>query len=84
MRIFDLTCDQCGAAYDVAESMTLEGDASEFRCAICGNTLLRLDDRRHRVCRMEMFADHPCFHGPQDAPAPISRHRTAHCDSVFN
>ena len=71
MRIFDLSCDACGAAYDVAESATLEGTPTEFSCVVCGNTLIRLGEHRYRVCRMVVLAEHPYFHVPLDASEPL-------------
>jgi hypothetical protein len=72
MRIFDLSCDACGAAYDVAESATLDGAPTEFSCAVCGNALIKLEEHRYRVCRMVVLAEHPYFHVPLDAPEPLS------------
>jgi hypothetical protein len=71
MQILDLTCEACGAAYDVAESTTLEGTPSEFNCAVCGHALVRLDAHRYRVCRLVVPAERPHFHVPHDAPAPV-------------
>ena len=58
MRILGLTCDACGAAYNVAESATIEGDASEFSCAICGSDRVRakiyrelIDEAERRLLR---------------------------------
>ena len=71
MRILDLTCDACGAAYNVAESATIDGGASQFSCTICGSDLARLDAGRYRVCRLVMPAEHPYFPVPSDAPEPV-------------
>ena len=71
MRILELTCRVCGAVYDVAESATIEGDVSEFSCAVCGGHLPRLESHHYRVCRMVVPAEHAHFHAPRAAPAPV-------------
>ena len=72
MRIFELTCGHCGAAYIVAESATIEGSASELSCKVCGSDLAHLEGSRFRVCRLEVSAEHPYFHLPRDAPEPLA------------
>jgi hypothetical protein len=64
MQIFDLTCDTCGATYDVAESATLDGEPTEFSCRVCGHAMTRLDAHRYRVCRMIVPAERALFHIP--------------------
>jgi transposase-like protein len=72
MQILEVTCRACGAIYHVAESATIEGDASEFSCTICASHLTRLESHHYRVCRMVMPAEYPYFHEPRDAPQPIA------------
>jgi hypothetical protein len=72
MRIFELTCGDCGAAYNVAESATIEGSASDLSCKVCGGSLAHLEGSRFRVCRLEVSAEHPYFYLPRDAPEPLA------------
>jgi hypothetical protein len=65
MRIFNLTCDGCGAVYDVAESATLDGPPADFSCSVCGHALVHLHAHRFRVCRMTIPADRS--HVPHEA-----------------
>jgi hypothetical protein len=71
MRIYELTCDVCDTAYNVAESATIPGDASQFNCAVCGSKLIKLDAPCHRVCRLVAPAEWPHFHAPHDVPLPL-------------
>ena len=72
MRIFELTCGDCGAAYNVAESATIAGSASDLSCKVCGSDLAHLESGHLRVCRLVVFAEHPYFHLPRDAPEPLA------------
>jgi hypothetical protein len=71
MRILEITCDVCGAAYSVAESATIEGNASEFSCTVCGGDLIRLETGHYCVCRLVVSAEHAYFHVPRGAPSPV-------------
>jgi len=71
MRIFEVSCNACGSAYNVAESGTIHGEESEYSCTVCGATLIKLTSHHYRVCRMVAAAEHPYFHVPGDAPEPV-------------
>ena len=52
MKITDITCADCGASYQVAESATAKGASNEASCAICGNKLAKWDDEKLKAFRM--------------------------------
>ena len=68
MKIVDIICKECGAAYQVAESTNAEGPAHEATCTVCGSTLARWDDRKLKAFRLVM----PRHHKYSRVPVPPS------------
>ena len=52
MKIFDLSCEECGTHYKVAESDTHPGDAGELECEVCGKVVARWKEPKLRVARL--------------------------------
>ncbi|MBA4035910.1 MAG: hypothetical protein C0480_15070 [Bradyrhizobium sp.] len=62
MRISDLTCPSCAAAYEVAESSLLVGRPGRADCAVCGQFLESWQDGKLRAYRLVLspeFKYHP-------------------------
>jgi ribosomal protein L32 len=58
MKISDVICSSCGAAYEMAEAVSVQGKPGEVRCALCGNLLARWDESRLRAFRLIMAVEH--------------------------
>jgi hypothetical protein len=54
MKMYDVVCPACGAAYRVAESDAVAGCPGEAPCSACGQILASWSDRRLRAFRLEM------------------------------
>jgi hypothetical protein len=52
MKISDIFCPACGAAYEMAEALTIDGPAGRETCAVCGQTLASWDDHRLKAFRL--------------------------------
>ena len=69
MKISDITCPSCGAAYEVAEAMSVQGKPGQMDCTLCGNLLARWDEARLRAFRLTMAVEHR-YAGVAVPPAP--------------
>jgi len=71
MKIFELCCDECGAAYAVAESDREPGAPCDLRCAICGSVFASRQEPKLRVARLLSAPDKAPFHSPVSTPLPL-------------
>ena len=58
MKISGITCSSCGAAYEVAEAVSIKGKPGEEKCALCGAMLARWQEPSLRAYRLVMAAEH--------------------------
>ena len=71
MKIVDITCQECGASYQMAESTTAKGRAGEQACTMCGGILAEWPAGGLKVFRLVVPVHHkdpgmtvehsPCF-----------------------
>jgi uncharacterized Zn finger protein len=52
MRITDISCEECGASYEIAESATVSGSAGRADCGACGTLLAKWSDGQLKAFRM--------------------------------
>ena len=71
MRIADVTCEDCGASYQVAESATVRGSSGEATCTICGKVLAKWDDGKLKAFRM-VIPPHYKYATVPVPPSPIN------------
>ena len=64
MKIRDINCSVCGAAYQVAESASMAGEPGRQECVMCGHTLDRWDTPKLKAFRMELAPYHKYAHVP--------------------
>ena len=57
MRIADISCPACGASYEMAEALSVEGPADHENCSVCGQTLTRWTDRKLKAFRLSIAAE---------------------------
>ena len=57
MKIFDLSCEECGSHYKVAESEIHAGEPGELECEVCGSLIAQWDAPRLRVSRLVTSAE---------------------------
>jgi hypothetical protein len=69
MKIIGITCSSCGAAYEMAEAVSVEGRPGEEKCLLCGVVLARWNEPRLRAIRLVMAAEHR-YAGVPVPPAP--------------
>jgi uncharacterized Zn finger protein len=58
MKISDITCRDCGASYQIAESVSAKGSAGQAQCALCGGFLAKWDDGTLKAVRLVMSPQH--------------------------
>jgi hypothetical protein len=66
MRIADISCPVCGASYEMAEAVSVEGPADHEDCSICGQTLASWTDHTLKAFRLAVPGKHN--------DAPIATH----------
>jgi DNA-directed RNA polymerase subunit RPC12/RpoP len=54
MRLYDITCSDCGSKYRVAESDTAVGAPGLQKCSGCGAIVASWSDRKLKVFKLEM------------------------------
>lgn len=52
MKIADITCQDCGALYQVAEAESVQGSSGQASCSFCGSTLARWDHGTLKAFRL--------------------------------
>jgi RecJ-like exonuclease len=58
MKISSITCPNCRAAYEVAESTSATGCPGRAVCAICGEFLTSWQEPKLRVFRLTVPPEH--------------------------
>jgi uncharacterized Zn finger protein len=58
MKITNMTCSSCGAAYEMAEAVSVQGSPGEEKCALCGAVLAQWKEPSLRAFRLVMAAEH--------------------------
>jgi hypothetical protein len=58
MKITNITCSSCGAAYEMAEAVSIPGSPGEEKCALCGAMLSQWKEPSLRAFRLVMAAEH--------------------------
>jgi len=58
MKISNLSCPSCRAAYEVAESISATGYPGRAECAICGAFLTAWQEPKLRVFRLVVPPEH--------------------------
>jgi hypothetical protein len=58
MKISDIFCPACGAAYEMAEALTINGPAGRENCAVCGQTIASWGDHRLKAFRLVVPLEH--------------------------
>jgi len=72
MKISDITCRDCGASYQMAESTSVSGPSGHHSCAICGSKLAEWDDGTLKAVRLMMSPQHRYGRVPvPPAPEPV-------------
>ncbi len=68
MKISDITCSSCGAAYEMAEAVSVQGRPGEAGCTLCGNLLAKWDQSKLRAFRLIMAVEHRYADVPMPPP----------------
>jgi uncharacterized Zn finger protein len=73
MRISDLTCPSCGSAYEMAESISVEGSPGRVECSVCGEHLDSWETRKLRAYRLVLSPErkYPYTVAPPSPLRPI-------------
>jgi hypothetical protein len=58
MKITGITCSSCGAAYEMAEAVSVPGKPGYEKCALCGQMLAQWNEPRLRAFRLITAAEH--------------------------
>ena len=58
MKISDIFCSACGASYELAEALTVDGPAGRQNCVVCGQTLASWDDHKLKAFRLVVSPEH--------------------------
>ena len=58
MKITGITCSACGAAYEMAEAVSVQGNPGQENCTMCGSLLARWNEPRLKAFRLVMAAEH--------------------------
>jgi Zn ribbon nucleic-acid-binding protein len=58
MRIADVVCPACGTSYEMAEALSVEGQADHEDCSVCGQRLASWTDHRLKAFRLAIPAEH--------------------------
>jgi uncharacterized Zn finger protein len=58
MKLSDFACPSCGAAYEVAESITAKGKPGRADCIVCGGILDSWQEPRMIAYRLVSSAEH--------------------------
>lgn len=69
MKITGINCSSCGAAYEMAEAVSVQGNPGEEKCVVCGVVLAQWHEPRLRAFRLVMAAEHRYARVPAP-PAP--------------
>jgi len=73
MKISDITCRECGAFYQMAESVSAKGSRGQARCALCGDLLAEWNDGRLKAVRLVMSPQHRYAHIPVPPVSDVFR-----------
>ncbi len=52
MKIFSVSCPNCGASYEVAESLSAAATPGRAECAVCGALIMDWREPRLRALRL--------------------------------
>jgi uncharacterized Zn finger protein len=52
MRISDIICPSCGSAYEMAESISAQGNPGRVECSVCGGLLDSWETPKLRAYRL--------------------------------
>jgi hypothetical protein len=69
MKISDVFCPICEAAYEMAEAVSIQGNPGQVHCALCGNLLASWDGSRLTAFRLTMPVERR-YAGVPVPPAP--------------
>lgn len=58
MKITGITCSACGAAYEMAEAVSVKGKPGQENCGMCGAVLAQWHDPGLKAFRLVMAAEH--------------------------
>ena len=69
MKISSITCHNCGASYEVAESLSAPGRPGRAECNICGAFLADWREPRLRAFRLVVAPENKYPRVPPSPPA---------------
>ena len=58
MKISDFTCSGCGSCYEVAESVSAQGNPGRAECTVCGGLLESWREPRMKAFRLILAPEH--------------------------
>jgi uncharacterized Zn finger protein len=71
MKMSDVTCPSCLAAYEVAESVSMKGSPGRAQCTICGELLASWEEPKLRAYRLILPSEHK-YSSVRVPPSPVS------------
>jgi len=71
MKISSVTCPNCRACYEVAESMTAPGYPGQSNCTVCGTFLTAWKEPRLRAFRLIVPPEHKYPRVPSPPPSYV-------------
>jgi uncharacterized Zn finger protein len=72
MKLSDFTCPSCGAAYEVAESISAKGKPGRAECIVCGGLLDSWQAPKMIAYRLASPAEHKYSRVPVPPPPMVS------------
>jgi predicted Zn finger-like uncharacterized protein len=71
MKISDIACPSCRAAYEVAESLSAKGSPGRVQCTVCGELLASWQEPKLKAYRLILPPEHKYSTVPVP-PSPMS------------